>query len=281
MKNLKFIFFTLISVMIILPVHAFAKTIENINGIEITEEEYNNFSKMYSDEYLITMDEAKYERLKTYDYSDVKTKTIYVETKYNPSLNLLTDKVITEEEYENLKPSIMPMLNTDGTQMETTAKKFTLSLIGGTTWNHVTTTATWKTLPTTRSFDVIGFRGYNFSVRNGSQEGQQIYIENGQYKYIDYDVDSNNTKSFSNGFGISMNIINNTINFLQTTAECDIKTSGSYPAIHSAYEHAIKDITLAQSQSYTLGASGMGGVFVFNENVMPYYDSMAGLYLEY
>lgn len=281
MKNLKFIFFTLISVMVISPIHTLAKTIENINGIEITEEEYNNFSKMYSDEYLITMDEAKYEQLKTYDYSNVETKTIYVETKYNPSLNLLTDKVITKEEYENLKPSIMPMLNPGGTQMETTAKEFTLSLAGGTTWNHVVTTATWKYIPSTRSFDVIGFRGYNFSIRNGSQEGEQIYIENGQYKYIDYDIDSNNAKSFSNGFGISMNIINNTITFLQTTAECDIKTDGVNPAIHSAYEHAIKDVTLAQSQSYTLNPAGMGGVFAFPSNIVPYYDSMDGLYLQY
>ena len=175
----------------------------------------------------------------------------------------------------------MPMLNSGGKQMETTAKKFTLSLAGGSTWNHVVTTATWKTLPTTRSYDVIGFRGFNFSVRNGSQIGQQIYIENGQYKYIDYDVDSNNTKSFDNGFGISMNIVNNTITFLQTTAECEIKTTGVNPAIHSAYEHAIKDVTLAQSQSYTLGASGMGGVYVFPSNIVPYYDAMDGLYLQY
>ena len=281
MKNLKFIFFTLISVMVISPIHTLAKTIENINGIKITEEEYNNFSKIYSDEYLITMDEAKYEQLKTYDYSDVDTKTIYVETKYNPSLNLLTDKVITKEEYENLKPSIMPMLSDKGQTLETTAKKFSLSLIGGTTWNHVVTTATWKYIPSTRSFDVIGFRGYNFSIRNGSQEGEQIYIENGQYKYIDYDIDSNNAKSFSNGFGISMNIINNTITFLQTTAECDIKTDGVNPAIHSAYEHAIKDVTLAQSQSYTLNPAGMGGVFAFPSNIVPYYDAMSGLYLQY
>ena len=32
--------------MVISPIHTLAKTIENINGIKITEEEYNNFSKM-------------------------------------------------------------------------------------------------------------------------------------------------------------------------------------------------------------------------------------------
>ncbi len=282
MKNAKLIFFTLISLIAISPVMVFASSIKNIYGIEITDEEYNNFSKMYSDEYLITMDEAKYERLKSYNYDNIESKTIYVETKYNPHLNLTTNKIITEEEYEALEPNIMPILDDKGTMLETSAKKFTLTLGGGSTWNHVMATATWKTLPTNRSFDVIGFRGFNFSVRNGSQTGDQIYIESGSYKDISYDSDSKNMKQFSTtGFGFSMNIVNNTISFLQTIAECDIKVDGVNPAIHAAYEHAIKDITLETSQSYTLGAAGMGGVFVFPSNIVPYYDAMDGLYLQY
>ena len=287
MKNIKLIFFALVSLLVVLPLYAYAGTITNDNGVVMTEEEYNNFLKVYTEDYIMLMTQEKYDHLKEFDFSNVDTKTIYVETKYNPHLGITTDKVISKEKYENIKPGLKPNLNDGGDYEETTAKAFSLSLVGGTTWNHITATATWKTIPTTRSFDLIGFRGYGFRFREGSQEGQQIYKENGTRGSVSYGYNGTNIKKFNNtdginaGYGISMNIVNNTINYLQTTTECDVATTITHPSIYASYQHAVKDITLAQSQSYTLGGAGLGEVFVFTNGVYQYYDDMNGLVLEY
>ena len=85
MKNVKLIFLTLVSVLLVLPLNTFAKEayLINNNGITISEEEYNNFIKIRPYEYLITMDEDDYNKLKGLDYSNVETTTKYIQTVYN------------------------------------------------------------------------------------------------------------------------------------------------------------------------------------------------------
>ena len=287
MKNIKLIFFALVSLLVVLPLYTYAENITNQNGVVMTEEEYNNFLKIHTEAYIMTMTQDKYEKLKELDYSNVQSKTIYVETKYNPHLGITTDKVISKEQYDKINPGLKPNVNSGGDYEETTAKTFSLNLAGGTTWNHITATATWKSIPSTRSFDLIGFRGYGFRFSEGSQQGTQIYKENGSYKYVSYGYNGTNIKKFNRsdglnaGYGISMNIVNNTISYLQTTTECDVATTLDHPSIYASYQHAVKDITLADSQSYSLGGAGLGGVFAFTNGMYQYYDAMTGLYLEY
>ncbi len=280
MKNIRFIFFALVSLLVILPLYTHAENITNQNGVVMTEEEYNNFLKIYTEPYIMTMTQEKYEKAKEYDYSNVKTETIYVETKYNPHLGISSDKIISKEEYDNIKPGLKPNLSDNGAYEETTAKTFSLSLVGSTTWNTIIATATWKSIPSTRSFDVIGFRGYDFRFSEGSQSGTQVYKENGTYKYINYGYNGTNIKKFDNGYGISMNIVNNTISYLQTTTECDVTPTSAHPTIYASYQHAVKDISLSQSQNYSLGP-GLGNVFVYPSNIVQYLDGMQGLYLQY
>jgi len=275
-------FFALVGVITIFPILTFAESITNINGIVISEEEYNNFLKVHSHEYIMTMNDDKYQKLKSLDYSNVVTETKYIETTYNPSLNLITEQELTEEEYENYNTWTTYGLSDGGLSRESTAKRLVMAVLGGTTWNYVSLTATWKYVPTVRSYDVIGFRGYGLEFRDGSQIGNQIYAVDGEYTMIDYDWNIANTKRFDNGFGISMNIVNNTdIEFLQLIAECDVKMLESYPSLSGSYQHAVSSVSLANSQNYTLGGAGLGTVFVFPYSISQKYDGMSGLLMNF
>jgi hypothetical protein len=262
----------------ILPVFTFAKSLTNLNGIEISEEEYNNFSKIHTYEYIMTMDEAKYEKLSTLDYTNVVSKTKFIETTYNPRLGLTTERELTEEEYDNYENT---RTNLNGNcSYETAAKKLFFVVIGGNSYNYASLTATWKYIPTTRSYDVIGLRGVGFDFRDGSQNGTQIYVLNGNYNMISYHWNGSNTNTFNNGAGISMNIVNSSISALQLEIESDIQDTVLNPIIFASYQHATSNLSLANSMNYTLG-NGLGNVFVYPSNISSHYDGMGGVYLSF
>ena len=280
----------LIGVGFIFPIGVNAETIINNNGIEITEEEYNNFIKVHSHEYIMTMNEDQYEKLLSLDYDNVVTTKKYIATTYNPSLMLTTETELTELEYENfivpeagMENPNNPNLNDSGATYETTVKKLIMAYTGGLNWDYVTLTASWKYLPSVRVFDVIGFRGDGFTFRNGSQEGSQMYIDaNGDYQSIYYSWNGTNIKKFDDGFGISMNLVNPTIQALVLDAECDVRADVTHPVIFGAYEHAVNSsVTLANSQNYTMGGSGLGSVFVYPYSISSKYDGMSGVRIDF
>lgn len=273
--------------LLFIPINIKAESLINQNGIEISEEELENFLKVYSYEHIMVMDEEKYEKAQSLNYDNVLKTDKYIETIYNPHLNITTERELTESEYENYVPLIEmdnlgnvanPNLNSGSMSMETTAKKMSMTFAAGSYWNTATLTATWKYLPTTRSFDVIGFYGVDFNFRNGSQEGEQIYIDtNDNYNVINYSWNGTNIKKFNNGFGISMNLVNPTIQFLQLYIECDMSALDTHPELFGSYQHAVANLTLTQSQNYTLGGSGLGGVFIYPYNISSKLDGMSGL----
>ena len=53
-----------------------------------------------------------------------------------------------------------------------------------------------------------------------------------------------------------------------------VNSNGVY---YSSYQHAIQNVSLETSKSYTIGFGGYGGVFFFNGNAVGKYDSMAGV----
>jgi len=280
LKNVKFIFFTLISIMIIFPATTRAESIINHNGVVISEQEYNDFLKVYDDNYIMHMSADKYNKLKNYDFDDINTTTKYYETTYNQSLNLTTEREITKNEFDSFNP-INARLSDGGASHETQAKKITLTVIGGSIWNNIITVATWKGIPGTRSYDVIGFRGYGFEFGDGTQSGEQIYTLNGNYTVIDYAWNGTNIKKFDNGFGISMNIVNSDITYLQLILEGDISPLIDHPTIYASYQHAQQELSLADSQNYTLGGAGLGSVFVYPYSIAQKYDGMSGVNVGY
>lgn len=288
MRNVKVSFIAvLLGLSFLLPIGVKASTIINNNGIEITEEEYNNFIQLHSHAYIMTMNREQYDKLSSLNYDNVITETKYIATTYNPSLNITTETELTEEEYENfvvpevsgLENVYSPNLNSGSVTFETTAKRLTMGFAPGSYYNYVVLTAAWKYIPTTRVFDVIGFRGDGFSFRNGSQTGTQNYVDaSGNYHSINYSWNGTNIKKFDDGYGISMNLVNPTIQALVLDTSCDVVQDVTHPVIFGAYEHAINNsVTLAQSQNYTMGGAGLGGVFVYPYSISSKYDGMSGV----
>ncbi len=279
MKKVKFTLLALISMLIVIPLNTLAETIVNNNGIEISEEDYNNFLKIRTHEYIMTMDLEDYNKLKSLDYNNITTDTRYIETVYNPHLLLTTEKEITEEQFNN---PVMPILNTKDGYIETLQKKLTLTLAGGSYWNYVVLTATWKGTPGTRSFDVIGLLFDGADIRNGSQTGEQVYSEDGKYYGIDYAWNGTNIKRFSDGFGISMNVVNNkNLGSLQFSIDCDITPTENYTYIYGSYQHAVTTVSLEDSQKYEINTGGLGRVFSFPLSISQKYDGMSGVSLDY
>ncbi len=155
MKSVKIIFSILISIFAICPVVASASIVNN-NGIEITDEEFERFSLAFDDDYIMNLTEEKYESLLDLDFSDVRKETKYILSAYNPHLNIYSEREVSEEEYNLfnlviLNNNSIERDNNDtawtrfdgGTFHETSSKKITLNVVGGSTYSYVTLTNTW------------------------------------------------------------------------------------------------------------------------------------------
>lgn len=280
MKKISFAFLLLVSMFTIFPIITDAESIINNKGVVISEEEYNDFLKVYSDVQIMNMNYEKYEKLKTLDFNDIKSDEKFFKSTYNDSLKLLTEQEISEEEYDNFGNGIMPIMDNKGAYAESTAKKLTLFVIGGSYWNFVVFGAAWKGVPVHRSYDIIGMRAVGLEFRNGSQQGEQTYGYKGEYKEINYAWNGTNIKKFDNGFGISMNIVNDDIDYLTLEVECDVTPTEDHPEIFASYQHALKNLSLKDSQNYTLGG-GLGYVFVYPYSITEKYDNMSGVDIRY
>lgn len=259
------------------PNLTYASEYINDLGVAISEEDYNNLRKIYTEKYISVLDENEYSRIKNLnlDYDNAQTTVNYVKTEINNVTGEVSETYITEEEYEATQ--INPQ--TRATVYETAYKRISLVFLKeGNSNAYFSFTTLWKYLPTTRSFDVIGARLSNMSKVNGTQQGKQIYTLNGTTDYVQYNFNGTNINNFSNGFGISMNLVNSDVTYLECTIDGSLSIN-AYPAgIFTSYQHATSDVTLAQSKSYTIGA-GLGSVFVFSDdNIAEKYDAMQGTY---
>lgn len=207
----------------------------------------------YPEEYLNTLSPERYKKLLTLDVSKAQSKTIEImDDKYNHAANPL------------------------GQVVTTTAKTLTISAIpySGTIDYAVSLNANWKKMPVRRSYDVIAIRlGNNMAMRDKSATGAQLYTGGSvaySFKGTNMIYDS------SKGYGISMNLVNDVISSLQCFTEVDIAV-GATSTLYGAYEHAIDDVSLKNSQDYSISAVGMGKVINFSDSVWQHYDGMDGV----
>lgn len=150
----------------------------------------------------------------------------------------------------------------------------TISLVPNYSVKTITITNIWLSLPSTRSYDVIGFRnGTGTSVSINSVSGYQNYDNN----IISYTSSSGNLKTTKNGCGISMNIVDSVSSSLSNGMTVTIWNNSTIYTAYGSYQHAITDVTLSQSQNYSINANGLGGVLDFASSVRGYYDGMQGV----
>lgn len=136
----------------------------------------------------------------------------------------------------------------------------------------------WLVTPATKSFDVTAMRVEDATVVEGTQDGTQTYWSDGSYKHITYSPNGTNIRKQSNGFGISMNLVNDA-SYFETDISADIRATGEDATVYGTYQHAVTNVTLEQSHSYNISHNGFGSVLNFATGVQNYYDGMQGVYV--
>ena len=239
----------------------------------ITDYDYNRLRNVFSDAHISTMSEEEKEKYLTFDLE----KTQKVENYYKGTSNYNNDSYtwtqISKEEYD--KPSAVPASVTYSENY----KKITLSSTPAGEYYYFSASAEWKYMPTVRSYDVIAMRYNNVALIKDTISGVQFFKQIGKdyYETAEYAYDGANTNLQKLGFGISMNLVNNDINSLELNISALGMVSGSNPQVWADYQHAIRDVTQAQSKSYTISAAGYGNVINFIPSIENYYDGMYGV----
>lgn len=256
--------------------------ITNQNGVRISMTDYNLLTNIYSDAYIQTMTNEDYENFKAkkININNLVKSEKYYKTVIDHLNNVVTNTEVTENEFNNYNPNIQTLSVSNF--VETQYKKLSLTLSD----NHdgygdIFVGLLWKMIPSTRAFDVIAVRYVGMSDVDGTQYGRQIWGTNGNYSYVEYGWNGTNINRQDNGFGISMNITNDsTINYLENYIGSAVKFNGNFQWAGASYQHATSNTTLAQSKSYTLAEDGKNGVILFTGNIGSKYDNMPGVYCE-
>ena len=256
--------------------------ITNQNGVRISMTDYNLLTNIYSDAYIQTMTNEDYEnfKAKNININNLVKSEKYYKTEIDHLNNVVTNTEVTENEFNNYNPNVQTLSVSNF--VETQYKKLSLTLSD----NHdgygdIFVGLLWKMIPSTRSFDVIAVRYVGMTDVDGTQWGRQIWGTNGNYTYVNYGWNGTNINRQDNGFGISMNITNDsTINYLENYIGSAVEFTGNFQWAGASYQHATSNTTLAQSKSYTLAENGKNGVILFTGNIGEKYDNMPGVYCE-
>ncbi len=241
---------------------------------EISEEEYAELREIFSEARLSVMSEEEKEELVNGDLNVTSklyevTKTIndtYTYSELNPDL------------YDTLMDNYQNGVATYDAYHETSYKR--IQIIDNTTNNssihRVMVYTQWLVTPATKSFDVTAMRIEGGHVVDGTQDGTQMYWKNGSYDIVNYSWNGTNIRKTDNGFGISMNLVDGA-SYFETDISADVISTSQNAVAYGTYQHAVTDVSLAQSQGYTISHNGLGDVLNFATSVEPYYDRMAGV----
>lgn len=256
--------------------------ITNQNGVRISMTDYNLLTNIYSDAYIQTMTSKDYEnfKAKNININNLVKSEKYYKTEIDHLNNVVTNTEVTENEFNNYNPNVQTLSVSNF--VETQYKKLSLTLSDNHNgYGDIFVGLLWKMIPSTRSFDVIAVRYVGMTDVDGTQYGRQIWGTNGNYTYVNYGWNGTNINRQDNGFGISMNITNDsTINYLENYIGSAVEFTGNFQWAGASYQHATSNTTLAQSKSYTLAENGKNGVILFTGNIGEKYDNMPGVYCE-
>ena len=256
--------------------------ITNQNGVRISMSDYNLLTNIYSDAYIQTMTNEDYEnfKAKNININNLVKSEKYYKTVIDHLNNVVTNTEVTENEFNNYNPNVQTLSVSNF--VETQYKKLSLTLSDNHNgYGDIFVGLLWKMIPSTRAFDVIAVRYVGMTYVDATQYGRQIWGTNGNYTYVNYGWNGTNINRQDNGFGISMNITNDsTINYLENYIESAVEFTGNFQWAGASYQHATSNTTLAQSKSYTLAENGKNGVILFTGNIGEKYDNMPGVYCE-
>lgn len=213
--------------------------------------------------------------LETTNFERVAEETKYYKvTTYKSNYNLLNvtfPKSITTEisktEYENVNTTILPL----STSVETTYKKMTTTILSNGTKFKYDVLLTWKLIPSTRSYDIIGI-GHYPSVK---LSGNISFILNYRTPNGTHSSNAGTIYTGNSGTSVIFKIPDGTLNSLSARLSFDVaKASDATVLTQKAfgdYAHAVKNITLNNAKNHTVNTNGI----VLSNSISEYYDSIS------
>ena len=128
----------------------------------------------------------------------------------------------------------------------------------------VSVTLTWKNSPTIRSYDVMGAYLDGTSLITNPYTSVTASGTTTTFQDI---------KKASNGFGVSIKLPTYGTSMI-INQNFRVSKGGT---VYASYQHAIRNISLSNSQNCTFSRSGYGGVFKFSGTALTTYDRMNGV----
>lgn len=198
-------------------------------------------------------------------YIDVNASTSSMTKYYKTTMN--NDKYLTQEisayDYVNV-----PKFELMNNEVNTEYKKMTLIRSG----SYVRFEVSWKKTPNFLSYDIISIMSDNIIFNNNTIIGNQ----KNNINTINYNFNSQNTKIFANGFGISMNLVDNA-NEHTLILQANISSNSRTGRIYGNYRHARNNISLTNSLNYYLSN---GNINFYNSTIDSYYDKINPVWID-
>ena len=193
---------------------------------------------------------------KTITYEDSSSKSITYE--------------ITKKEFDSVD---INDLKSNPTTYETTYKSMTTSILSSGNYYRYKNVLTWKNIPSTRSYDIIGI-GFNqtVKVRSNSMYFDQYYCVSGGSCSTIYE---HYPQTFISGAGASFQLPSGSLNTLVQTFYFDVEKNTNNTiysqTAYGDYSHATSTISLNNSKKYSvIHSSGI----VLDSSISSYYDSI-------
>lgn len=238
---------------------------ENYFGINMNNEEYNTLLNLgFSEDEIYYMDETTFNENKNLDANLVAQNEKYYKTIYTNLAGESTSVEITEAEYEN-----QSLINQRGT-VETEYKKMVSTLSQNGSKYRYKVSLLWKTMPSKRSYDIIGI-GFD----------DPVYINSSVYfNYYHCDSSGNCTssstyhdkKKTSTGGSAVYKLPSSAVS-LSSTLYYDVSKNTSNTItrldMYADYAHATSTVSGSTAMSHLITSNGIE----LNSNI-GYYDEI-------
>ena len=244
----------------------------NVKAATLTDEEYDRLRNVFSDTRISLMNDEDAARYLSYDLEHTNKVSKYYRVTETTNGTITTE--VTKEEATNAAKSNISTIATYHTTSYKNIEIMTTHISGNSYYVHLFND--WLITPKVKSYDVIAMRVEDATISSGTQNGTQLYTVNGVSSGIDYSYNGTNMVLSTNGFGISMNLVDAAGGFT-----CDIEAivtaTSQWATVYGSYQHAMTAVTLAKSKSYTISHNGYGKVINFATAVQNDYDNMQGV----
>ena len=265
-KYILSIFFAVVSFALCIT-NVSALGIINYNGIEITSDEYNTLLNLgFTANQIYYMDLETYNLNKDLDATLISQTQRYYKTEYSAYGIGTTTEITPEEYYSSGTPSLIA-----GT-VQTTYKTVVSSIAQNGNKYRYNVAMGWKSMPSTRSYDIIGI-GFFDDVYISSSVYFSYTWANASYQYTT-STQYYNKKSTSSGGAAVYKLPSGTIKMLAANLYYDVSKDTTNTitslSICGDYAHATTDVNVSNVWDYSISINGI----VLGATLNGSYDSI-------